>query len=309
VVIRSSSSRDIERLITDLLEVSGSRRDAAVARLRIIGPRADVRLAALIRSDAPSAARAAALRALEGRPDGSALRLARASAADPDPEVARAAIAVLRGFVMQEGGTDALDVLSGLALDSQREPQVRLAALDALSELPPAVVRPLLQRMPASLLEPDGAGATLERLDDPLELHEWIAQHESAPLSTLHDVVRRCRDREAQDVPARTRVAWTTARGAAHAALARRGSRVALYDLRESFDAADSALPLDFLSAMNTLGDVTCLSPLAHAWTASTDGWWRERLQEAARAIVERHRLTGRHAALKRLRTQHPNFV
>jgi hypothetical protein len=309
VVIRSSSSRDVGRLIADLLDDSDTRRDAAVARLRIIGVRADERLAALIASNAPPAARVAALRALEGRTDPLALRLARAASADADAGVACAAIAVLRGRVAQEGGTDALDALSGLALDPRREPDVRLAALDALSELPPALVRPLFQRMPASLQDPDRPGTALERLDDPLEMHDWISRHGSAPLSTLHEAVTRCRDREAREASPRVRQAWTAARGAAHAALARRGSRVALYDLRESFDAASGPLPLDFLAAMGALGDTSCLLPLAHAWAVSTDGWWRDRLQGAARTIVERNRLSGRHATIKRLRSQHPGFV
>ena len=113
-----------------------TRREAAVARLRVIGGRADERLASFIASDAPSSGRTAALRALEGREEARARQIARAACDDTDPDVAIAAIAVLRGWVARESGTEVLDVLSGVALDPRREAGVRLAALDALSELP-----------------------------------------------------------------------------------------------------------------------------------------------------------------------------
>ena len=101
------------------------------------------------------------------------------------------------------------------------------------------------------------------------------------------------------------------ARGAAHAALARRGSRVALYDLRESFDAAQEPLPLDFLAAATMLGDTATLEPLARAWAAAApvEKWWRERLRDAADEIMKREKLTGRSAVVKRLREKWPGFL
>jgi len=306
VVIRSSSSRDIEQLIVDLRE-EGSAREAAVARLRVIGGRADERLASFISSDAASSGRQAALRALEGREEARARQIARAACDDADPDVAIAAIAVLRGWVTRESGTEVLDVLSGVALDPRREGGVRLAALDALSELPADIVRPLLQRMPASL-RPDGDLG--ETLDNPLAMSEWIADHHDAPLSELHEAVVRSRGQDLDGLPTQIRQAWTLARGTAHAALAERGSRVALYDLRESFDSARTPLPLDFLSAMSTLGDATCLEPLARAWSAAPDEtWWRDRLRETAADIMKRDKLTGRHPVIKRLRSKYPDFV
>lgn len=309
MVIRSSSSRDIEQLIADLRE-GGNAREAAVARLRVIGSRADERLASFMASDASADARTAALRALEGREETRARQIARAACDDTDPAVVIAAIAVLRVWVARESGTEVLDALSGIALDPHRDSGVRLAALDALAELPPDIVRPLLQGMPSSLRPDPNAADALDAIDDPLAMSAWIADHREAPLSSLHEAVARIREQEQQDPPTRIREAWIIARGAAHAALADRGSRVALYDLRESFDSAKTPLPLDFLSAMSTLGDATCLEPLARAWFATpTDSWWRERLREAAADVIARGKLTGRHQALKRVRAKYPDFV
>ena len=57
--------------------------------------------------------------------------------------------------------------------------------------------------------------------------------HQDAPLSELHEFIVRARDAEKQDPSPRRRQEWQVTRAAAHAVLARRGSRVALYDLRE----------------------------------------------------------------------------
>jgi hypothetical protein len=130
-------------------------------------------------------------------------------------------------------------------------------------------------------------------------------------LSVLHDLVSELRERERREPSARTRQRWILARGAVHALLARRGSRVALYDLRESFDAAQEPLPLDFLSAATTLGDAATLEPLARAWTAASarEKWWRDRLRDAAADIMKREKVTARNSVMKRLRTKYPGFV
>ena len=140
-------------------------------------------------------------------------------------------------------------------------------------------------------------------------MREWVAlRGATAPLSELHDAIVRLRERE-RDAPAARRPAWLAARGAAHQALAQRGSRVALYDLREAFEGAAGALPIDFVAAAAAVGDASCLEPLAKAWAAAeADPWWRERLADAARAIVAREKLTNRHTIVKRVRMRHPAF-
>jgi hypothetical protein len=311
VVIRSSRSTEIERLIGELRAGTTARRDAAVARLRVMGGRAVDRIAALAASDAPAPARAAALRALEGSDEARLLDIARPAAGDTDSAVAIAAIGVLRGWVMRERGTEILDLLSRIALEVSRDAAVRLAALDALSELPPRIVQPLLQQAAPSLPPGPDAASPAQAPDDPLAAAEWIGARVDAPLSILHDVVIHIRDRERREASARARQRWMLARGTAHAALARRGSRVALYDLRESFDSAQEPLPLDFLAAVTTLGDESSLESLARAWAAAAprERWWRDRLRDAAADIVKRERLTGRHAIIKRIRSKYSGFL
>ncbi|HEY9464846.1 MAG TPA: hypothetical protein VIR54_17250, partial [Vicinamibacterales bacterium] len=100
------------------------------------------------------------------------------------------------------------------------------------------------------------------------------------------------------------------ARGRAHQALAKRDSVVALYDLRETFEGATSALPQSFLSTATAIGDASCLEPLARAWAASgKDLDWKHQLSMTATAIMRREKLTGRSAVVKKLRANFPGFV
>ncbi len=93
-------------------------------------------------------------------------------------------------------------------------------------------------------------------------------------------------------------------RAAAHLALAVRGSRIALYDLRESLTAADARLPVEWLTALAVVGDATCLEPMAAAHARTADPWWREHVADAFRAIVKREGLTRRHAVIKKIETR-----
>lgn len=274
-----------------------------MARLRVTGLRVLPRLATLLESPAPPRTRAAALSVLEGFDDTRAIALALAALQDLDADVALAAIGVLRGWLTREDGTQALDAITAAALDKRRDGSVRLAALDALSELPADLVAPVRERAPVD------AGVR-PALDDPAALGAWLEEHgATAPFSALHAAVAAARERE-QTEPASRRDEWTRMRGAVHLALAHRGSRVALYDLREAFDVARQPLPADFLAAAARVGDVSCLEPMARAWAgARGEPWWRSRLMESASDIVSRLRLTGRHATLKRLRDKWPGFV
>ena len=121
----------------------------------------------------------------------------------------------------------------------------------------------------------------------------------------------RARDAGKQDQSPRRRQEWLTARAAAHAVLARRGSRVALYDLREAFDASAGPLPLDFLAAVTMVGDASCLEPMARAWAASPveEAWWRDRLADGAADIMHRTRLSGRSNVVKRIRGKWTGFL
>jgi hypothetical protein len=256
----------------------------------------------VVRADAPAAARAAALKALEGSEDPRAADLALSVLGGDDSHVAVAAIGVLRTWLTRETRPTILDALTGAALDPARTDAVRLAALDALSELPRDLVQPVLQQASRDAL-------ALAAVEEPATAREWLADHPAASLSELHALVTAIREHERREPSARVVQDWVVTRGAVHAALARRGSRVALYDLRESFDAAQGPLPLDFLAAVLAIGDASCLEPLARAWAASPrDEWWRSRLGEAAVEIMKREKLTGRTSAIKRLRAKYPGF-
>jgi hypothetical protein len=296
-------SGDVERLIAALCGDDAIRRDAASARLRLIGPPVVERLAALLQPERSARARVAALATLDGIDDPHVVSIAIDALADTDADVRLASISLLRGWVSRETGTRVLEALSATALDRAQPSEVRLAALDALSELPPALVQPILEQAP------DAAPPT--RFADPDGARDWVMHHADGPLSHLHDAMVLIRDCERRSTSARQIAQWRVARGAAHAALARRGSRVALYDLRESFDAATEPLPLDFLTALTAIGDASCLEPLARAWAAAppAETWWRGRLTEAAADILKRSRLTDRNAVVKRVRAKWEGFL
>ena len=178
-------SNDIDRLIADLQSSDSIRRDAAVARLRILGSRALLRLVDLVASDASAPVRALALNALEGINDVRAIDAAVDALQDGDIEVTIGALGVLREWVAEETGTRLLDAITAIAVDRTRDARVRVAALAALSELPEHLVRPIRDQAPP----PESAGPSL---DDPTAIREWIqAYGSSATLSTLHALIEQ----------------------------------------------------------------------------------------------------------------------
>jgi len=298
------SSSDIDRLIADLESNDSIHRDAAVARLRILGRRALPRLIDLISAHQSSDVRAIALDALEGLDDVRVIDVAFHALRDGSVEVVIAALGVLRGWVAEETGTRLLDAITTIAVDRSRDARVRVAALAALSELPEHLVRPIRDQAPP----PESAGPSL---DDPMQVREWIqAYGADASLSTLHELITRTREREHAESSSRLRSEWLQARGRAHQALAKRDSLVALYDLRETFEVATGALPQSFLSTAAAIGDASCLEPLARAWAAAgKDLDWNHQLSTTAATIMRREKLTGRSAAVKKLRANFPGFI
>lgn len=273
-----------------------------MARLRVAGAAAFSPLARFLQSGAAPVALAGALAALEGAEDPRAIAVARRALAAADVDVAQAAVAVLRGWLNAEQGIEAIEALTVVALDRERPGPLRLAALDALSDLPPHLVAPIRA---TSALEP-GPTPT----DDPARALEWLSAHTSSvSLAAVHELISAAREAERLALSEQRREDWRRVRGAAHMALARRGSRLALYDLRDTLGAATRPLPLDFLTAIAAIGDESCLDPLARAWTrAEAEPWWQTRLGEAARDVLTRHGLSGRHAAVRRVRDKWPAF-
>ena len=146
MTIKASSSRQIDALIANLSAENAVIRETAVARLTLLGARAVERLIAAAGSAAPSSARAAAWRALEGIGDSRALEPALTALAsrDLEPEIGAGAAGVARMHLRGAHGAAALDRLAAALLDRTRHETVRLAALRALRELEPATIAPIL---------------------------------------------------------------------------------------------------------------------------------------------------------------------
>lgn len=324
--ITVSSGQQIDLLIADLSASSSVTRDAAVARLTIIGTRAVGRLIAVVESAAPSPARVSALRALEGIASPRALAPALASLDDRDDVVALAAVPIARTFLRGAQGASVVDHLTQVALDVHRHQDLRLAAIQAISDLESGTLKPLWKSLAQDANEavrskaraavvrtsaPPADSALAASADGDLldlaALRHTIAQTDrSVSLAVLHRLVERIREREMGQPPTR-RAEWTMTRAAAHLALANRGSRLGLYDLRESLEDAMGPLPVEFLAALSLVGDASCLEAIAAAYVkagGSNDSqldWWRQHLAGVFRAIVKRERITRRHAVARRI--------
>jgi HEAT repeat protein len=323
VAIRASASQEVRRLIGDLEGADPVKRDAALARLAVIGTRAVRQLLEHL-STASADATVTLLGALESIPDPRAVEPVLGALDHADPRVRLAAIKAARQLLALTDGTRVLDKLTAFAVDPARPGPERAAAIGVLGSLSTRTLGPLVDRLradpsadvraaiehiglqtedPVAELE-DSADGWLGR-DPGAVLHLVTRAGDQAPLSTLHRLIEKARSREA-DGRRGLRRDWATVRAALHLALARRGSTVALYDLREAFEAAHDPLPADYLAAVTVIGDATCLEPLALAYAAAHDlsdtEHWRRDLAAAFKAIMEREGLTRRHAALRRVR-------
>ncbi len=328
MVIKRSAGQEIRALIADLAADDEMRREAAIARLAVIGTRAVDRLVALL-TEPPVDARAAvsALRTLEPIGDTRALAPAVALLESGNAEIGAAAVAVLRTFLHTKHGTPVLDRLVACSLNPERPDAARLAALDALSDMGDRVVTPVWERLrddpsvavrqraakatgdvdPLAEIEAAAAGVLP---DDPEALRALVARTAAtAPLTTLHRLVDVVKTRAKTQRSAAMTAAWLSARGAVHLALAGRDSRVALYDLRETIAGAPGPLPGSFLAAVTSLGDAASLEAIAAAYArgvtaGATD--WLEQLKTVFRAVAEREHVGPRHPVMKRIEAKWP---
>jgi hypothetical protein len=333
VAIRASASTQIDALIADLGGGSAVTRETAIARLTLLGTRAVDRLIAVTAAGADADVRTAAWRTLEAIGDSRALQPALAALAAPDlePAIAAAAAGVAHLHVRGAHGAAVVDRLAEVLLDRARHATVRLAALRGLRELDRSTIAPILASLaddpnatirneaglggPGAPRDHDHPAAVIMRAaegrlpDDPATLRDALNLAESsvAP-SMLQTVIARVREREGSESP-EVRDQWRRSRAAAHVALAHRGSRVALYDLRESLETAKGPLPVEFLAAITLVGDASSVEAIAGAYAKATDDWWRQHLARAFRDIVARERLTRRHAAVKRIEKRWPGVL
>jgi hypothetical protein len=329
VVIRRSSTREVQDLVADILSDDPDglelRREAAVARLRVIGDRAMRQVVAALGAAPSAAARIALLRVLDGRHDTVTAGAMTRALDDPDTHVRATAIAAARGLLDDAAGDALLDRVARIATDAAEPNEVRLAAIGVLTTLPGRSARPILQQLaadpdpairlaasPRVLEGSDEPGAEIEdaasgRLPaDPHRLLDALARDGAVvPLPTLHRLVRTLRQHESEQRRDSARRDLLTVRGAVHQALAARESRVALYDAREALEGAAEPLPGGFLEALGSIGDAACLEVIAAKHTAATDDTWRSALAVAAAAIARREHLTPRSAVVKRLRAKY----
>ena len=278
---------------------------------------------------------AAALTALEAIGDARSIPTAVSALTSAHEDVVLAAVTLARRFLRTGHSVAVLDPLAAVVLDSRRSEETRVAAFEALSDLPAATIAPLVARLrddPSTALRQAvtvprqpvilDASAEIERAARgglPAEPEEVVALlHDPAaeiPLSTLHRLVIALREREVREVSPGRRLRWRTARGTVHRVLAGRKSRVALYDLREALAEPEGDLPPIFAEAATIVGDVSCLEPLADAYarvhasdTPSTVAL-AAALGAAFRAIVRRERIGARHASMARIRLRWPNLL
>ena len=272
--IKRSTASEVSSLLHDLQAGDEIARQAAGARLAVIGTRAVEGLHRVVASEATPAAKAAALAALEAIGDPRGVDSALAVLTGSDAVLATAAGGVLRVALESPRGDEVLDRLAAVAVDTGQPEHARLAALSALQALPARVTAPVWDKLksdpngavraavgptgpeaeiaPPQALEAASGGALPE---DPETLRRWItvgAAHVSLPV--LHRLVESSRRQEAKASDPATRIGWMTARAAAHLALAERGSRVALYDLRETIESGTTA-PVEMLRALEAIGD------------------------------------------------------
>jgi hypothetical protein len=236
-------------------------------------------------------------------------------------DLAVAGIDVLRALLDRESLSvqgDALDVLVIAARDSNAERRVRAAAAAIVDEVSTAI-GPGGPARQASLSASDAilADAADGHLpDDPDVLRAAITEQAgSAPLAVVRRVIEVVRTRErdlsAGDAKAAARRRhWRAVRGALHQALALRGSRIALYDLRETLGESGEPLPQTFIAAIQVVGDESCLEPLATAFarTGVQDQNWRHQLATAFHSVAKRERLTRRHSAMRRALARSPEL-
>ncbi len=319
----------INQLIESLSSDDEVRREAAIARLAISGARAVEGLRRAYAAAVDPETKIAILRALEPSGDRRTLAIARAAIAEGG-DVGAAGAAALRGLLDSTDastGAEALDVIIAAALDPSADRRVRLAAFDALQGMP----EPVRARV-AEALETDpgnrrtGGAADLSRdaaatdavwrdalegrlTDTPGPLREAAPTKTAvAGLSDLQKLIDAVRTREGSEKVAARRDEWRRLRGTLHQALALRGSRLAVYDLRETLEDSRDALPASFLAALHVVGDQSCLEPLAAAYarTPVGDARWRLQLAAAFRAIARREKITRRHAVVKRIAARWP---
>ncbi|MFO7692040.1 MAG: hypothetical protein R6V57_03030 [Vicinamibacterales bacterium] len=338
MAIRRSAAAEIEHLLSVLCGGDAIDRETAAARLTVVGMRAVPHLIVAFDRAVSADVRVAILKVLEATPDrrGAELGAEQLESESADPAVRAAAVGLLGAYLESPESTRVLDTLTAFILDAGRPAALRLHALDVIERALPRVLNPLRARLAedpssairawASASASTGTPVIDPRLAieaaasgepaDPRFLRELVpAGAADAPLPTLHKLIEAARDREATASGASERGEWLAVRGVVHLALARRASRVAVYDLRESIARAAAPLPEGFAEAAALVGDAACLESIAEQLKRRPGSpdiavrGWHDELVRAGRAIVARDRLTRRHAVMKKIARSSPDIA
>ena len=338
MAIRRSAAAEIESLLAGLCGDDPVARETAEARLTVIGVRAIPHLIVAFDRAASAGARAAILKVLEATPDRRSAELGaeQLEADAADPAVRAAAVRLLGAYLESPESARVLDTLTAFILDTGRHDTLRLQALDVIERALPDVLSPLRPRLaedPSSAIRSwaSAIASTGTPVIDPRLAIEAAAAGEAAdprflrelvpvgaadtPLPTLHRLIEVAADREKKAPGTPERGEWLAVRGLVHLALARRASRVAVYDLRETLARAAGPLPEGFAEAAGLVGDGACLESIAEQLARASSlpdaaaRGWHDDLVRAGRAIVARERLTRRHAVMKKIARLAPDVA
>ena len=110
--IRSSASHEVRRLIGDLEGPDAVKREAASARLAIIGTRAVRQILERLAAGGDPSVRASLLQSLEAIPDPRAIDPVLTALSAPEPEIRQAATRAAKGLLPLPQSTRLLDRLT-----------------------------------------------------------------------------------------------------------------------------------------------------------------------------------------------------
>ena len=171
MAIKTSASQEVRRLIADLTggESSPTKREAARARLTVIGTRAVRQLVDALAAATTGEGRATVLSALEAIPDAHAVKPILGTSGVERPSRAPRGRARCARAARSLTEHDVLDRLTSIAVDRTQPGELRAAAVEALATLPARTVRPVLEglkttpRLPCGRRSPPGRSAGQSR--------------------------------------------------------------------------------------------------------------------------------------------------
>jgi HEAT repeat protein len=316
-----SKASETKALIAALDDRRPARREAALARLTLLGERSLpyavealrspsplVRMGALsmleragtnralphalpLLADADEAVAARAAQVAASHLDPRTVKALRKALRTRGPEVARAAAeALVRLFDL--GLVEALEPLLDALFDEGAVDEVRLVALGVVARLPAEESAPLLTRL---------AGTTSRRMSRAVASHRGPPPSDHAPsIPALHrEIERLSAAGSGQTEPG----AAAAAKADVHLALARLDSRIALYDLREMLEARPVRSAGVLLQAAGLIGDKSLVATLARL--AAEEPGLLEPCAEAFGAIVRRSSLRRTSASMRVVKAAH----